>query len=453
MKFLKYYFLILFILVFQNIKAQSDTSFTIIGKSKYAIQLEIGKKALRDHDYLKAIQTFRALANKNPDDAKSQFWLAKTHYVFKNYGFSKKYAETALSLDSTTISNEVYYLFAENEFHLGNIEKAIEWYELCKQRFSAKELKAFDIENQLRKAMYSLELSKKEKFAERMIINNPDINSGFDDYAPILTADGMNLYITSRRSNTTGGLQNPYDGQYFEDIYLVNWDEEYKGWDSITNIGILQKVNGAGFESLSWISADQQTAYITLNNEAVGGIKTRSSDIFEITMTDKEVWGKPKKVRTSILNSSSFDAGATITADGNTLYFISDRNLSNGSDIYVSKKVNEKWTTPVTLPSNINTKGNETTPFITPDGQYLFFSSNEHPGMGGYDIFYTKNLGNGKWSNPVNLGPSVNSTNDDTHFQYYPKLHKALFASRVNKNMKSDMDIFEIDMTDFSFDE
>lgn len=443
---------LLAIMCFQFGFAQSDTSFTIIGKTSYTIQLETGKRALRNHDYLKAIQTFRTLASKNPTDAKTQFWLAKTHFVFKNYGFGKQYLEKAMELDSTGISSEALFLTAQNEHHLGNLDKAIENYELCMQSFSKKELKDFDVQRYLEISKTALEISKQEKFAERQAISFGDINTGFDDYAPVLTEDGAYLYFTSRRSSTTGGMQNPYDGQYFEDIYVANWSREDNAWDSVTNQGFLQKVNKNGFESLSWIDPTQKLAYITLNNEAIGtGIKTKSSDIFEIYWTEDEEWSKPKKTKTSVLNSSSFDAGATITADGSTMYFASDRNLDKGSDIYMSKKVNDKWTTPVVLPENINTKGNETTPFITSDGQYLFFSSNEHAGMGDYDIFYSKNLGNNKWSNPINVGPSVNSTNDDTHFQYYPTLKKAFFASRVNKNMKSDMDIFEIDMSNFKF--
>ena len=69
--------------------------------------------------------------------------------------------------------------------------------------------------------------------------------------------------------------------------------------------------------------------------------------------------------------------------------------------------------------------------------------------MGGYDIFVSKNLGSNNWTKPVNLGPTINSVNNDTHFQYYPHLKKALFASQVVSGMKSNFDIFEIDMTDF----
>jgi hypothetical protein len=69
--------------------------------------------------------------------------------------------------------------------------------------------------------------------------------------------------------------------------------------------------------------------------------------------------------------------------------------------------------------------------------------------MGGYDIFVSKNLGGINWSKPVNLGPAINSVNNDTHFQYYPELKKAMFASQVISGFKSNIDIFEIDTTDF----
>jgi hypothetical protein len=87
----------------------------------------------------------------------------------------------------------------------------------------------------------------------------------------------------------------------------------------------------------------------------------------------------------------------------------------------------------------------ETTPFISSDGQFLFFSSDGHKGMGGYDIYVSENLGK-TWSKPVNLGPAVNSTNDDTHFILYKEYKKAIFSSLAADKLKSSIDIFEIDL-------
>jgi hypothetical protein len=109
------------------------------------------------------------------------------------------------------------------------------------------------------------------------------------------------------------------------------------------------------------------------------------------------------------------------------------------------------WSKPENVGDSINTSGNETTVFVSPDGQYLFFSSTGHPGMGGYDVFVSKNSG-GVWSKPVNLGYPINTVADETHFVYYAQLKRAYyskFSSDDNGGLGA-RDIFEVDMSNFS---
>jgi Tol biopolymer transport system component len=429
--------------------SQKDTTSNFIDKSAALLQIEQGKNLLLENNYLKAIITFRNAANKDPYSWRAPFWLAKTHYKLNNYGYSLKYANEALTKDSTGIDKEINYYLAQSYHRLNKLDSAVYYYEKCIKTFNKKDIITLDIQNRYNQALYAQKVEKQEKFAAKKVVPG-DVNTGHNDYGPVLASDGKSLYFTSRRNNTTGGGQNPYDEVFYEDIYHAQWDAENETWDSITNVGLLKKVNGNGFESLSWLSPDGTTAYITINNEAVDEkITTRSSDIFEINLTSKGAWSSPKGSSTALINSQGFDAGATLTANGNTMYFVSDRNTKNGSDIYVSYKTGKTWGAPIPLSDSINTSGNETTPFITPDGKYLFFSSDGHIGMGGYDIFVSKNLGGINWSKPVNLGPAINSVNNDTHFQYYPELKKAMFASQVISGFKSNIDIFEIDTTDF----
>lgn len=98
----------------------------------------------------------------------------------------------------------------------------------------------------------------------------------------------------------------------------------------------------------------------------------------------------------------------------------------------------------------INTAGRETTPFITPDGRYLFFSSDGHLGMGGLDIYVVENMG-GTWGEPINLGAGINTVNNDTHFVYYEALKKAYVSGFELVGDKSSIDIYEIDMSNFSY--
>ena len=103
------------------------------------------------------------------------------------------------------------------------------------------------------------------------------------------------------------------------------------------------------------------------------------------------------------------------------------------------------------LPKSINSLGNETTPWLSADGKYLFFSSDELPGYGGYDVFYSINE-NGVWSNPVNLGASVNTVNNDTHFRLVDgETIFGIYASVAEKDGFFSYDLFKVDLNSAEF--
>ena len=109
----------------------------------------------------------------------------------------------------------------------------------------------------------------------------------------------------------------------------------------------------------------------------------------------------------------------------------------------------KKWGEAKPLPMTINTTARETTPYITPDGRFLFFSSNGYVGLGGLDIYVAENLGD-SWGEPINLGAGINTVNNDTHFVYNKELIKAYISSVLLIGNKASIDIYEIDMTNFS---
>ena len=151
---------------------------------------------------------------------------------------------------------------------------------------------------------------------------------------------------------------------------------------------------------------------------------TLSTDIFFSTLNKDENWSDPKPFDRN-LNTFYFEASPTFTEDGNTMYFISERIGGKGkADIWTSKKVNGTWQKAENLGDKINTAEKETTDFVTADGNYLFFSSEGHSGMGGYDIYVAKRTADG-WSTPKNIGFPINDVSDETHFVFYPKLKKA----------------------------
>jgi Tol biopolymer transport system component len=284
--------------------------------------------------------------------------------------------------------------------------------------------------------------------SEKKRLLSRTVNSNYAEYGPILADSGNVLYFTARKSDTKGRTMNEDDQDYFEDIYMAEWNEQINDWDSVTNA---LKWNTKGFDALTFVSRDGKYALMTINNEALAEKTTASSDIFELTLSNSTgKWGSPKAIESKSINSSYYDGSATMTSDRKTMYFVSDRKGDKKStELYRVQKIGSEWGKAEALPDYINTKGRETTPFITPDGKYLFFSSDGLAGMGGLDI-YVSEIKAGVFGQPVNLGSRVNSYTDDSHFSYYPEFKKGFVASINTKNEKANYDLYEIDLSDFS---
>jgi tetratricopeptide (TPR) repeat protein len=422
-----------------------DSTSTIAEKAAAVYLIEEGKGLYAEGKVRDALNKFRDALKKDVTSWKAAFWIGRCHYEQNNYGYALKYGKDAVLMNNNEVDKEVYEILAESYHRLGIMDSAILHYELGIKYLSKNRAAELRLPLRLEQAKYAKELLAKGIENKRIHLEG-NVNSGYNDYSPIIFNGGKSMYFTSRRSNTTGGKQNPSDQQFFEDVYSAKWDDELKQWDSITNR--LGKLNGDGFESISHISEDGLVAYITLNNTAVDDPKvvTRSSDIAEVKLTKQGQWSAPKLLDKTI-NTSYYEGNATFTADGQTMYFVSERNAqSKMSEIFVSYKQGNKWSKPQALPAEINSKGRETTPYITPDGRYLFFSSNGHnKSMGGYDVYVVERMGS-SWGEVKNLGPAINTVNDDFGFKIYNSIGRAYVNGLEVVGDKASLDIYEFNI-------
>jgi tetratricopeptide (TPR) repeat protein len=435
-------FIIFIFFSIQSFFSQEEKSKRNIESPSTLILLEEAKHYYTEGKVMEALNLFRSIEAKDEKSAKTKYWISLSYFKLNNYTLALNYAKKAFFLDNTP-SGEVYELlgrcFHQNAF----VDSAIVYYNKALVELSQSRIEELNVIGKIEECKFSISENKLAKPNARKLLN-VEVNSEFNEYAPVLTKGGNVLYFVGRRNNTTGGLKNPDDEQYFEDVYQAKWNDTYHTWDSITND--LGKLNGDGFEAFTYVNADATKALLTLNTTALDiDSPTESSDICEVELRNG-AWGKPKLIANESINTSYYDGSATITADGNTMIFVSDRNGDvSSTDLYVVQKVGKKWGEATPLPINVNTKGRETTPYLTPDGKYLFFSSDGLKGMGGYDIYVTKKNGN-SWSTPINLGSSINTVNDDTHFQYYPELKKAFMAGVTLDEMQCNYNIYEVDL-------
>lgn len=423
-----------------------DSSVTIVNKTAAAYLIEEGKTLYFEGRVKDAILKFRQASVKDPITWKAPYWISRCHYEMDNYGYALKYANEAVLLNNNEIDKEVYDLLAGSYHRLGVLDTAIINYELAIANLPKLRSNELRLSLRLEQCKFAQAQLAEGKKLMRIRLTG-DVNSGYNDYGPVIYNNGKNMYFTSRRSNTTGGGMNPSDQQFFEDIYSAKWNAELKEWDSITNN--LGKINSNGFESMSAISEDGMTAFITLNTDQAPDekIKTKSSDICEVNWTTQGRWSTAKMIKNKSINTSFYDGNATVTADGNTMYFISEQNAERSqSDIFVVERTGKKWGTAKPLPQTVNSKGKETTPYITPDGRYLFYSSNGMVGMGDYDIYVVERIGN-EWGEPKNLGAKINTVNNDTHFKIYNAIGKAYMSGLEVVGDKASMDIYELNIT------
>ena len=424
-----------------------DTTSNLAQKTAATLIVEEAKHYYSDGHIKEALAMFKQAELKDPESWKASYWVALSYFRLNNFTMALKHIESARRKDKE-VDADLHELLGRCYHQNGLLDSALANYgralnELSKQR--AEDLHVWDKMEECKFA--KAEIVQNKPFARKLVPG--DVNTEFNEYSPVLTQNGTTLFFAARKSNTTGGMKNPDDEQFFEDIYRAKWNEQFKMWDSITNK--VDKLNGSGFETFTYVNEDATHALLTLNTTQTElETQTESSDICEVDFKAGK-WSKPKIINNESINTSYYDGSATLTADGSMMVFVSDRNGEASSmDLFIVRKEGKKWGEAIPMPAHVNSLRRETTPFLTSDGKYLFFSSDGHKGMGGYDVYVTQNTG-GSWSKPVNLGASINTVNDDTHFQYYKALNRAMMAGITLDEMQCTYNIYDVNLSEAIF--
>lgn len=190
------------------------------------------------------------------------------------------------------------------------------------------------------------------------------------------------------------------------------------------------------------ISADGSEIYFS--SSALGD-SYGSCDIYCVKFADGK-WSAPNNINS--INTPEWESQPCLSVDGKELYFVRGNKKLSTTDLFVSyKDDNGNWSKAERLNSKINTEGNERSPFIHYDGKTLYFSSDSHPGMGGYDLFMSRRDANGEWSKPVNLGYPLNSLNDEMNLVVSNDAVKA-FISSHRLDGSGGFDIYEFELDD-----
>lgn len=264
------------------------------------------------------------------------------------------------------------------------------------------------------------------------------INSPSPEAYPVISPDEKTIYFSSKRIDLTGLKPNEEPEDIFEDIYVSNFVNN--AWTPAKKVG--KGINSFKHDAPLSLSADGKKLFFYKTD------KNNSTDLFYIEYKDT-TWTSPKPMGGKI-NSPSWETGASISPDGKTFYFSSDRAGGyGGMDIYVSKLQDKgTWSVPKNIGPEINTEWDEESPFILPDGRTLYFSNNGPKSIGGMDIFRTVfNSGDSLWSVPENIGYPLNSPEHENHITWTSAGHRGYFAN-TREDSYGDDDIYSVEFTD-----
>ncbi|GAB3661414.1 OmpA family protein [Hymenobacter agri] len=353
--------------------------------------------------YVQALPHLLAAQEFNPNNAALNVKVGDCYLHSPTKTAALPYLQKAAKLDASA-DPRTHYLLARALHLNAKWREAIAEYQLAPplpatDRRSEPPYTAAEVQRHVQECRTGQQLMA---HPARVFIDNagPELNSAGSDYGPVVSADESSILITSRRAGSTGGKKDPATDSYFEDIYQASW--RGKAWSPAENLG--PPVNSDDHNATVGLSPDGQRMLVYVGSN--GG------DLLETTLGGR-TWEKPRRLNSRI-NTSAHESSASYSPDGRTLYFVSDRpGGAGGSDIYkVSLEGNAP---PENLGPVINTAGGQEGAFMAPDGKTLYFSSEGHNTMGGYDIFKSV-WENGKWSTPENLGWPINTPDDDVFF-------------------------------------
>ncbi len=371
-----------------------------------------GMKLFDDGDYRKAIPYLLEAVQSDPEANSSKaieanFFLGVSYLKVGEGGNGLPYMQKVYELDKDFYP-EIEYMMGQCAEDALKFDVALKYYEnfLAMEGVKKDPAVADDVVKHINEC----------KSAKKLIANpvkakieniGPIVNGSFPDYTPVITADESIMIFTSRREGNVGKNTASYLDQEeefpMEDIYQSTKINDK--WSEPMNLGTT--VNTPDHDAAIALSPDGNQLFIYKD--------AQKGDIYLSERKGLD-WSKPVSLGDKINLPKSSEQSCSITSDGKTLYFSSDRPGGYGGlDIWKSQKIKGEWTDPQNMGPKINSKEDEDSPFIHPDGITLYFSTKGKNTMGGYDIVRTT-LEKGGWSEPENLGYPINSVQNDIYF-------------------------------------
>jgi outer membrane protein OmpA-like peptidoglycan-associated protein len=343
-----------------------------------------------------AIAVLNKAVEKEPAYAEAYYRLGNIHELLQNDTKAQEnYAKSVELKPNYKPFIAAYYALGTIALRKGDYEQAKNYYESFIELKPARPAQFAEAKRNLANCLFALEAKKHPlPFSPKPL--SKTVNKFALQYFPVLTADQQTLIFTARDTLATNDDENLYVS------YLKNGE-----WTS--PVSLSTGINTPENEGTCSISADGRTLVFT---SCKGRESFGSCDLF-VTYKVGDDWSMPINLGGKV-NTSSWESQPSLSADGRTLYFTSDRRGGYGRrDIWMSQMGEDGvWGVAANLGTEINTPDDDLSPFIHVNGATLYFSSKGHLGLGGFDLFATERTGQNTWARPKNLGFPIN-THDD----------------------------------------
>ena len=374
-------------------------------------------KEMRQKKYSKSLKNIDRVLKKYPTFVDAILRKSGIYYNLGELPKAISALDQAIAVDPD-YDPEVY-------FSKGVIYKQQKEYGLASASFSTYLDKAPQSDKLQKATTYQAQTAFADKAIKNPVPYTPiklpgDVNTGTSEYIPALTIDEEQIIFTRR----VRGQEDLYIASLIGGVY--------------TSVREITELNTPGNEGVHTISADGQKIIFTACDR--GKLSLGGCDLFYSYITPAG-WSTPTNMG-KVINSTGWDAQPSLAADGNTLYWSSNRKYGNGgNDIWMSTRTDSTgWSLPTPLSTHINTKYNEESPFIHPDGKTLYFRSNRPTGMGNYDIYYSRlDDSTGLWSPAKNIGYPINTEESEGAMSVSLDGTKAFFATSQNTGQDGTM--------------
>ena len=357
---------------------------------------------------------------------------AEILWVKEAYFESETEALKAIDICSDNFP-KAYYFLGEIAFNRKNYVKADIYLKKC-------------IELEIGDPYYSdaIMLYEKAKILAE-IINNPvefnpkivkGISTKFDEYLPIISPDQELSFFTRRLEKKS---KQSITSIIVEEFTWSKKENKTFEVGSALDYPFNMESNEGGAS----ITIDNKILYYTKCSLTQGGYK--NCDIYYVFNQDGS-WSEVQTFSKNISKIDSWESQPTVSSDGKTIIFASDRKGGYGKiDLYETTFKNGQWSNPENLGDKINSNENEKSPYLHTDGKTLFFASQNFPTLGGFDIFYSRKDSSGNWQQPKNIGYPINSVADEISLFVSTDGNSAYFASN-HLNGVGGWDIYSFDL-------